>query len=235
MHPMKLHSSRPRSRGISLIEIMVGLVLGLLIVAGASSLLLTDMLGSRRMRIEAKLEQDLRSAMDMVTRDLRRGGYWSSDAQPNLTANPHTTLTLTDSPPVISYSYSRNGDDTLNTDEQFRFRLDTGTGGTGGMELELDGGWLAMTDTETMQLDRANSSLVALQQDGSDPSDPAFIDDPITLDHACPTGCATACQIRVRAYRITLVGVSTADTAVTRTLTSTVRVRNDAVEGSCNP
>lgn len=214
---------------------MVGLALGLLIVAGASSLLLTDMLGSRRLQIEAKLEQDLRSAMDMLTRDLRRGGYWSSGAKPDLTANPHAALTLTDSPPLISFSYSRDDDDTLETSEQYRFRLDTGTGGTGGMELELDGNWLTVTDTETMQLDRAHSSLVALPQDGSDPSDPDFIDEPITLDHACRNGCATACQIRVRAYRITLVGVSTADAAVTRRLTSTVRIRNDAVEGSCNP
>lgn len=211
---------------------MVGLALGLLIVAGASALLLTDMLGSRRLQVETKLEQDLRSAMDTLTRDLRRSGYWSnSSIKTNLTSNPHATLTLTESPPTIAFSYSRDSNDSLESNEQYAFRLDTASNGSGGIVLSLDANWLALLDTETMELDRLNSNIVRLQQDGST----ALIEDPITLDHACPHGCATACQISVRAYRITLVGIAKADQSVRRTLTSTVRVRNDDVHGSCNP
>ena len=62
-------------RGFTLVELLVGLALGLLVVA-AGVLLLAQQLRatSAPLLVEARLMQDLRTAADLVARDLRRAG-----------------------------------------------------------------------------------------------------------------------------------------------------------------
>lgn len=216
-----------RQAGLSIVEFMVGLALGLLIVAGASSMFVGNIVSARRLQVEARLEQDLRAAMDMITRDLRRGGYWANAMNGVLTANPYNVVSLAASPPAISYAYSRDTNDVLGTDEQFGFRLNTNTGGNGSVDMSLSGNWQAVTDTATMKLDTDKSNITRL--------DLAADDKTVPLNFACPTGCSVSCQVKIRAYQVVLKGISKTDTAVTRTLVSTVRVRNDAVAGVCNP
>ena len=222
--------------GTSLVEIMVGLVLGLLIVAGASSFFLVNLVGARRLQTEARLDQDLRAAMDLVTRDLRRGGYWANATGSTLTANPYAAITLDSSPPRIAFAYSRDNDNTLGSDEQYGFRLNTDAAGEISLDFLLNSAWQTVTDTRTMKLDLAQSNIERLSiMDTGTPPVPTSVDQPIALNNACPNGCATTCQVTARAYRITLTGISKTDPGLTRTLTSTVRVRNDVVAGSCNP
>lgn len=222
--------------GSSLVELMVGLVLGLLIMAGASSFFLINLMGARRLQIEARLDQDLRAAMDLVTRDLRRGGYWAGATSSTLTANPYTAITLDSGPPRIAFAYSRDNDNTLGSNEQYGFRLNTDATGEISLDFLLNSAWQTVTDTRTMKLDLAHSNIERLSvTDTSTPPASTFVDQPIALNNACPNGCATTCQVTARAYRITLTGISKTDPGLTRTLTSTVRVRNDVVAGSCNP
>lgn len=231
-------SSKPsrRQAGISLVETMVGLVLGMLIVAGASSFFLVNLVSAQRLQIEARLNQDLRAAMDMVTRDLRRGGYWANATGSTLTANPYATITLGSNPTQIAFAYSRDNNNTLGGDEQYGFRLNTDAAGEISVDFLSDSAWQSVTDTRTMRLDLANSNIERLSiMDTSTPPVPTSVDQPIALNNACPNGCATTCQVTARAYRITLTGISKTDSGVTRTLTSTVRVRNDVIAGSCNP
>lgn len=225
-----------KQAGTSLVEIMVGLVLGLLIVAGASTFFLVDLLGARQLQIETRLDQDLRAAMDFVTRDLRRGGYWAHAAGSALTANPYAAITLDSGPTRIAFAYSRDNDDTLGSDEQYGFRLNTDATGEISLDFLSNSAWQAVTDTRTMKLDLAQSNIERLLiTDSSLPPVSTFVDEPVVLNNACPNGCTTTCQVTARAYLITLTGVSKTDPGVRRTLTSTVRVRNDAVAGSCNP
>ncbi len=232
----RLLKPRRRQAGTSLVEIMVGLVLGLLIVAGASSFLLIDLVNARRLQIEARLDQDLRAAMDLLTRDLRRGGYWANAIGSTLTANPYAPITLGSAPTRITFAYSRDNDNTLGGNEQYGFRLNTDAAGEISVDFLSNAAWQAVTDTQTMRIDLANSNIERLSiLDGSTPPVPILVDQPIALNNACPNGCATTCQVTARAYRITLTGISKSDPGVTRTLTSTVRVRNDLVQGSCNP
>ena len=67
-----------RQRGLSLVEMMVGLTVGLFIT-GAALLAAVNATGeNRRLMLEARLLQDLRATMDLVTRSLRRAGYWGN-------------------------------------------------------------------------------------------------------------------------------------------------------------
>jgi len=57
---------RTTQRGMSMIELMVGTVVGLIIIAGLITLYVSNLTGSRRLMLEARLNQDLRAASDLV-------------------------------------------------------------------------------------------------------------------------------------------------------------------------
>lgn len=73
-------ASRP-ARGLSLVELMVGIAVGLMVVAGASFVAVNQIGDNRRLTLETQVQQDLRAAADLIVRDLRRTGYWGNSQQ----------------------------------------------------------------------------------------------------------------------------------------------------------
>ena len=61
--------------GYSLVELMVGITIGLFIVAATSLMISTQLSGNRRMLLETQLNQDLRATADIITRELRRASF----------------------------------------------------------------------------------------------------------------------------------------------------------------
>ncbi len=61
-------------RGLSLVELMVGIAVGLFIVAGTVTLATSQLSENRRVLLETQVQQDLRAAADIIARDLRRAG-----------------------------------------------------------------------------------------------------------------------------------------------------------------
>ncbi len=53
---------------------MVGIAVGLFIVAGATMVVTTQLGDNRRLLLETQLQQDLRATADIITRELRRAG-----------------------------------------------------------------------------------------------------------------------------------------------------------------
>ena len=106
------------ARGLSLVELMVGITIGLIVVAGATLLTATQLSDNRRLLLETQVQQDLRAAADIIAREVRRGGYnafahsltWDPD-QPALQpiANPYRGLALNNGPEVVTYRYQRPG------------------------------------------------------------------------------------------------------------------------------
>ena len=74
-----MHSHR-RSRGLSIVELLVGTAVGLVVVAAATTVVTRHARENRALAIEARLVQDLRTAADIIARDLRRAGYWGASA-----------------------------------------------------------------------------------------------------------------------------------------------------------
>ena len=62
--------------GFGLVELMIGLTIGLIVVAAAMSMLTSTLSSSNDTIKMARLDQDLRQAMTMVSRDLRRATTW---------------------------------------------------------------------------------------------------------------------------------------------------------------
>ena len=65
-------------RGLSVVELLVGVAIALFIAAAGATLLASHLRENRALLLEARLMQDLRTAADLVTRDLRRAGHWGA-------------------------------------------------------------------------------------------------------------------------------------------------------------
>lgn len=216
-------------RGLSIVELLVGVVIALFIAAAGATLLASHLRESRALLLEARLMQDLRTAADIVTRDLRRAGYWGAAVDGvwvagagSVSANPYAAMApATAASDAASFRYSRDASENgiVDSNEQFGFRLRTGA-----IEIQLGAGnWQALTDAGTLTI--TQFSVTPSVQN-------------VSLAGFCSTPCppgATACppQQQVRSLALVITGRLVADPVVIRSVRSVVRLRNDAVIGAC--
>ncbi len=207
-------------RGLSIVELMVGLTVGLLVIAGAAMFFAQQMQHTRRAVIEARLQQDLRAATTLLVRDLRRAGHWQAalhNTQWPAKDNPYREVTLADAQQTITYQYSRDNDgenDVVDDNEQFGFRIAQQTlyarAGTGQ--------WQSLTD-------RAQLRVMRVQ---------FVVDTQTTLArHACVVDCgAAACpQAATRLVRYDIEAQAAPPHGdVRQRLQGAARVRNDGIE-----
>lgn len=216
------------ARGLSIVELLVGLAVGLLLSAAAVTLLAAQWREHRAASVELRLMQELRSAADLIARDLRRAGHWG-DAAAGLPAsgaaaapaNPYAALapsaTASD---AASFGYSRDAleNHLLDSNERFGYRLRRGI-----VELQLgDGNWQALTDAGTLRVTRFE--ITPRTQDLA------------LLAHCgrpCPAGQSCDARLRIRSLVVDLAARAVAEAGVERRLRSEVRVRNDQLLGRC--
>ena len=220
---------RRPAHGFTLVELLVGLALGLLVVAAGTLLLAQQLREQRALLVEARLMQDLRTAADLVARDLRRAGHWgdagagvwSAAAAPR--ANPYAALApAAAASNAASYAYSRDAteNNVLDANEQFGLRLRNGA-----IELQLGAGnWQALTDATLLTITALEITPV--------------LEDAIDLGALCPRPCAAgdaACPPRqfVRSVTLRIAARALSDATVSRSLQARVRLRNDALAGAC--
>lgn len=65
-----------QSAGFSLVELLVSLATGLFLLAGVMGIFSATLSSQGHGLKATRLNQELRSAMDLISRDLRRSGYW---------------------------------------------------------------------------------------------------------------------------------------------------------------
>jgi prepilin peptidase dependent protein B len=234
--------SAHRQRGLSLVEVMVSVALGLLMVAAVAMLLLSHFAEHRRLLAEVRLMQDLRAAADLATRDLRRAGYWGradraaagSDGSP-AAANPYAGLWPEPTAGTVSavgYSYSRDaGEDGIaSVHERFGLRLNTRTGAlemrVGGAAIAPDSSdnWQPLTDPRAIRITRfavtPGTRSIDLQAHCTQPTCPRG-------DTRCPP------RLQVGLLVVDIEAADPRDSTVARSLRTVVRTRNDVVTGAC--
>ena len=89
---MLIHRSS-RQRGVTMIEMMVGIVVGLIVLWGMSTVYVNSARGSRTTSGANALNQDMRAVMDIMVGDIRRAGFRSSITGAG--DNPFTVLPTT--------------------------------------------------------------------------------------------------------------------------------------------
>ena len=74
--------NRKQQAGVTLVELMIGLLVGLIVVAAGTNIFSTSIRGQTDNINLTRLNQDMRAMMDIMVRDIRRAGFWTS--QPDL-------------------------------------------------------------------------------------------------------------------------------------------------------
>jgi type IV pilus assembly protein PilW len=222
--------TRKRQRGLSLVEMMVGIAVGLFIAAGASLLVAIQLSDNRRTLIELQLQQDLRASSDIIGRELRRSGFMApahlliaqGGSQPySFSGNSARQVYTTGDSSTITFYYTRRND----TQGPFGFRLNS----SGAIQSLLAGGqWQDLTDSSVMTV--TSFSLTPRTGPAQKLACPKYCDLTIPglpagtgADYCWPT-------VSVLSFDISITGKSVSDASVVRTVTTTAYVRNDYVK-----
>ena len=224
---VKLHAFRMpiRQRGLSLVELLVGIAIGLFVVAGATTLFVSYLKNNRTLLQETRVNQDLRAAADLIARDLRRAGYWQQaqlgvwykDGPVATTPNPYSAVAAP-SATDATYVYSKDTDLIVQNNESFEFRLIDGA-----IETKVGTGYQQLTDPGATVIDAFQVALVSQT--------------PIALASYCPGSACSAtagCPFQtIRNFEIVMRGHARGENAISRTIRQEVRIRNDQIVGAC--
>lgn len=214
---------RRLQRGLSVVELMVGVTVGLFVVAAAALMVSGQLSDNRSLLLATQIQQDLRSTADIITRELRRIGFadsvlvWNDGMSAPVAETSVASITPASGSSIteIDFFYRRRpGDDT-----RFGFKLEDGV-----IKTKVYDAWEVLTDPRVMRVTAFNINM------------------PAATEYRLP--CAKLCSddtqdcwpvVRMRTATVTITGVSTSDAAITRTVSSQVRVRNDWVHHNNTP
>lgn len=222
-----LKNLRPKIRGFTILEVLISLAIGMVVIT-ASLVVYSSTFSANSAQLKAsRVNNDLRTIMTQITRDLRRAGYknwmvnWPADG--NYLASLQTAPTLTATTANITYDLNSSGG-AAGADEIFEFRwadtdadtfndtIQTRIGGTGT--------WVNLSDPTTVRIHTFNITNISQPQIN-------------------PTGAAASVvipefQVVLGAVHVNplcpapqcMTGQTCAAACISRTTQETVRVRN---------
>jgi type II secretory pathway component PulJ len=206
---------------MSIVELMVGVAVGLIVVAAASLLMTSQLVENRRLLMETQLQQDLRATADIMTRDLRRAGSLPELGALGLIWYPESTGTASNvrasnfvpGSTSVTFEYEPGG----TTATRFGYQL---VGGVIQTRVGSSGGYQDLTDgkvmvVDSLTFDARNASATPVRMPCTKPC-------PDTTNNCWPT-------YEVREIDLVISAHAKRDPNVKRTVRSTVRLRNDHV------
>ncbi|WP_169303136.1 PilW family protein [Thalassotalea mangrovi] len=137
--------TKRKSKGFTLVELLLGMFFGIIVLAGATYIYVNVISSSASTLKSSKLNTQLMSMMSIMVNDIRRAGYWSTftetpSANPfsqqndtaveviaSMAADTEITLGSATSGQCITYSYDENENGNVDADsEYFGYRLNSG-------------------------------------------------------------------------------------------------------------
>lgn len=100
-------NGRPQQRGLTLVELMVAMTLGLLILLAVSSIYLGSRQTFRMQEDNARLQETGRYALEVMGRSIRQAGFW------NMPINPVATATAFGGTPITGANGAAGAPDTV--------------------------------------------------------------------------------------------------------------------------
>ncbi|HJV25674.1 MAG TPA: prepilin-type N-terminal cleavage/methylation domain-containing protein [Aromatoleum sp.] len=169
-----------RQGGLSLVELMVGLTVGLIVIAGATAIYVTNVRGQTNALRAAKLNQELRATINLMVADIRRAGYWrgsitgagTTAALPHPYSGTQTSLSVLTNGTCIMYAYDADADGVngVEAGEVFAYRLNGNAvemidpGNALAVTSDCSGtGWPALTSSTTVVIDALTFSTTGSQ------------------------------------------------------------------------
>jgi type IV pilus assembly protein PilW len=216
-----------KQSGVSLVEILIGLALSLIVTSSMVALMGNSMGTSTRIIKMTQLSDELRNAMSMVTRDVRRSNYsayaalcyGNSDCGSDTGGTTVSDLTVAGN--CMVFDVDRDQDNFASA-APGAFRL-ADDNGIGYLEMWVGGGTVDCSD-DTGQNDDDWFAL----------TDPDFVDitafniTPLQIDSSIEEGGGTL-NVRSNTVDLELIGVLRLDNNITRRIVDRIRVRNDFI------
>lgn len=156
--PQRLHET-----GETLMGLLVGMSVGLVVLAAGSAMLANHLRGHRAALQDSHLHTDLRSAMDWMTRELRKAQYtakaWQSRS-PTVCDDAFCQdgLDFSIEGDWIDFSYDRNHNGQRDDDECMGFRL-VDKALHARRTCSATGSWQAITDSANLSITALNWQL----------------------------------------------------------------------------
>jgi type IV pilus assembly protein PilW len=210
------------NKGFTLIELMIAMAIGLLLVSAVITLYVSMSSSNIDYLKSIRLNHELRSAMNLMVRDIRRAGHNQDAATESVAAtsiNPFsnssastvqaTVLSVTGASTAdrtISFSYDSDDDANIDT---FGYRLNI-VGGIGAIQYcsnDTTTTGVACTNWE----DLTDSNLIDIDN----------------LDFEQDTLSVAGGVFTIRQVTITVTGHLISDTDFSKTLSEVVKIRND--------
>lgn len=209
------------SQGFSLVELMIGITVGLFILLGASSLMVSQISDHRRLMLETRTEQDVRAISELMSQDLQRAGVWQEPtvgvwSESNATPQPNplagitlaadgTSIEFSHWPPNAAAPVARG------------YRLD------GDVLRSLEGAtWQPLTDPDTLKVTGFKARMYVTTQG---------------MESACAQPCdgAPNCppRVEVREVVVDVEARAAHDDRVKRGFSVRVRLPSDRLLGAC--
>lgn len=231
--PPRLAHRLGRQRGLTLVELMIGLLVGLMIMASALTLTAVQLGERARLSLELQLQQELRAIVQLMRHDLPRAGGWAQpargvwrDGDGPAAANPHARVSIDSSGTRLDYSYARaedraDGSDEgggVDANEQFGFRLRDEQ-----LEYRLAGVYQPLTDRKLLR-------VLAFEARLDGPRQPL----PDLCERPCPANTPDCPPwVAVRELHLRLVAASALDSGLRRQVRLDLRLPNDDRGGRC--
>ncbi len=226
--PITARPARGTQAGLTLVDLLLGMALGLFLCATAGGLMLSQLREHKHLLAETLLQQDLRNAMSLMQLEIRRAGAELEAhelvPEPGIEARAPRAAplleVLLDGAPVppatpgdgLLLSFDRVEADAgkRRVDRGFRLRQ-------GQLQYLLERSWQPWNNGNTV---RFTHLLVRLDRHSLAPA-----------ACACPDGAAPCIAgLQGQLVDVVLTGQSLLDASAVRSLHSTVHVRNDHLE-----
>ena len=230
------HNPVANNSGFTLIELMIGIAVSLVVMAGVANVFVSTVKSSSETLTSSKLNQDLQAIMNIMTDDIRRAGYWNSLASDAASSNPFTNtdnLYINNTEDCILYAYDNDADGAIpaqpiNSNERYGFKLDEG-------DIKMRRSGHNMTDCEDGYWNRVNDERIEEITVLTFTPDFKCInkDDHTTVTTACsspPPGTTSGeALVEIRHIKISMTGILKGDNVVTKNIESSVKIHNDRI------
>jgi type IV pilus assembly protein PilW len=191
-----------KQKGLTLIELMIAMVIGLLVVGVTITLFVTNVRSATENARMTRLNQELRMTMGFISDELKRAGYSADPANSDFISEFRAVTNC------IRYAYDENGNGIREVTERFGFELDTSTIRWGRSVTTndcSDGNWESITN--------ANTSTIT-----------AFT---VTTPEA-DTAITTPSGLDILQFDVVITGqIDLNSGTASRTISETIRVRNE--------
>jgi len=144
-----------KQQGLSLIELMVSTAVGMIILAGVSSVYMSTLTSTSSTLKNSKLNQELSTLMSIMTSDIHRAGVWGTNDFTAPQSNPFSQINST----TLEVVYSMGNDNPI---PEANYTADVGNCIVYTYDANLD----AVLDNTDIMGFRLNSGVVEMRQSG---------------------------------------------------------------------